>query len=66
MQLNKLADLMAKRKLFLLKFEEFQKFVKNAEGNLLGSIRDASEGKQVDMQRIVRNIFLFFFSYSLK
>uniref|UniRef100_A0A915B0W3 Calponin-homology (CH) domain-containing protein n=1 Tax=Parascaris univalens TaxID=6257 RepID=A0A915B0W3_PARUN len=60
MQLNKLADLMAKEKLFLLKFEEFQKFVKNAEANLLGSIRDASEGKQVDMQRITNEMTCVF------
>ncbi|VDM41156.1 unnamed protein product [Toxocara canis] len=56
MQLKKLADLMAKRKVFLCKFEEFQEFVKNAEENLLTCIRDASDGKQIDMQRITNEM----------
>ncbi|VDK44324.1 unnamed protein product, partial [Anisakis simplex] len=55
-QLEKIKGLMTKRKDFLLKFEEFQEFVKNAEGNLLKCIRDASEGNQVDVQRITNEM----------
>lgn len=48
---------MAKRKLLLLKFKEFQICAKDAEDKLRKAIRDASAGVEVDMQRIVRSCF---------
>lgn len=53
LQLDRQVDLMAKRRVFLLRLKEFQIYVKNTEEEVLKTMRDASCGKDIDMERIV-------------
>ncbi|EJD76228.1 hypothetical protein LOAG_16762 [Loa loa] len=60
LQLDRLVDFMAKRKILLLKFKEFQKFVQDAEDTLLRTMHDASIGVEVDMHRITNEMSAMF------
>lgn len=53
LQLDRLVDFMARRRILLLKFKEFQQCVQDAEDTLLRTIHDASIGVEVDMHQIV-------------
>ncbi|VDN04787.1 unnamed protein product, partial [Thelazia callipaeda] len=55
-QLDKLVNLMAKRKILILKFKEFLKFVTNAEDKLLSTVHETSIGAEVDVQRITNEM----------
>ncbi|VDK87025.1 unnamed protein product [Litomosoides sigmodontis] len=48
LQLDRLVDFMAKRKILILKFKEFQKFAEDAEDTLLRKMHTASIGAEVD------------------
>ncbi|KAM3715802.1 Nuclear anchorage protein [Dirofilaria immitis] len=60
LQLDKLVDFMAKRKILLLKCKEFQKFVKDAEDTLLRTMHEASVGVKIDMYRITNEMCAVF------
>ncbi|VBB31019.1 unnamed protein product, partial [Acanthocheilonema viteae] len=60
LQLDRLVDFMAKRKILLLKFKEFQKFVKDADDTLLRTVHDASTGVEVNMHRIANEMSAVF------
>ncbi|VDO33974.1 unnamed protein product, partial [Brugia timori] len=60
LQLDRLVDFMAKRKILLLRFKEFQKFVKDAEDTLLRTMHDASIGVEIDMHRITNEMSAVF------
>uniref|UniRef100_A0A0R3S2S2 ANK_REP_REGION domain-containing protein n=1 Tax=Elaeophora elaphi TaxID=1147741 RepID=A0A0R3S2S2_9BILA len=60
LQLDRMVDFMAKRKILLLKFKEFQKFVKDAEDTLLRTVHTASFGVEVDMHRTTNEVSAVF------
>uniref|UniRef100_A0A915PZS9 Uncharacterized protein n=1 Tax=Setaria digitata TaxID=48799 RepID=A0A915PZS9_9BILA len=60
LQLDELVDVMAKRKILLLKYKEFQRFIKDAEDTLLRTMNGASVDAEVDMRRITNEMSAVF------